>query len=334
MNRVTSCLCLILYAVIGLWGSTAVATCPVPDHDIHLGESICITVCWQNYTPVGVITPYPFDDDHPYPPEFVILPGCDPENTPCDDTTDCDPPCEAWWMFVDTVLFWGHNYGSDSAYWALLVGNNFFCPDDTFCVCVTFERQLPVELTAFSATAGDREVRLSWTTASETDNDHWVVERSLAATGPWSVVHEEPGQGTVSTETRYTYVDRGVQNGLTYWYRLTDVSLMGARRSHAPIDATPGGVSDIVPSEFVLKQNFPNPFNPTTTFEFAIPRQGFVTLKVYDLLGREVANVLEGNLEARQYQVTWKATNLSSGVYLYTLTAPGFSDTRKLLLMK
>ncbi len=90
-----------------------------------------------------------------------------------------------------------------------------------------------------------------------------------------------------------------------------------------------------LPKTFGLAQNYPNPFNPTTTIEFSVPKTEFVTLKIYNLLGQEVANLVSEKLTAGKYKYDWDAGRLASGVYLYQLkTDQGFSQTRKLILMK
>ncbi|MBS4029788.1 MAG: PD40 domain-containing protein [Ignavibacteriales bacterium] len=88
------------------------------------------------------------------------------------------------------------------------------------------------------------------------------------------------------------------------------------------------------PKEFSLAQNYPNPFNPTTTINFAIPVSGFVSLKVFNLLGEEVATVVNEHLEIGTYNVDWNASNVPSGMYFYRLAAGEFTETKKLLLMK
>jgi hypothetical protein len=330
MKRVSSCFVFVLFAFFALGSTTGWAQdCPTY-YEVNAYESVCIQICGFDPVAVGIIAPEPYDPGRP--PVYIIQPGCSPATTNCSDPT-CNPPSDYCFDALVTILNFGHPIGDSAAYWEVEL-YNYLCPNDTFCICFTFERMLPVELTAFAAIAGDGEVRLNWTTASEMENAQWVIDRSSTQNGPWTTIHEEPGQGTVSTETHYSYVDNAVQNGITYWYRLTDVSVAGVRRSHPAVSATPGSLSGEVPREFVLKQNFPNPFNPTTTFEFGLTKQGYTTLKIYDLLGREVATVVQGDMEPRWYQVTWNASNLASGVYLYTLNAPGFSATRKLLLMK
>ncbi|GEM_PF-6850285 len=103
------------------------------------------------------------------------------------------------------------------------------------------------------------------------------------------------------------------------------------------VGATPATLvkaSAQMPEKFVLAQNYPNPFNPSTQIEFSIPKDGYVTLKVYDMLGREVATLVNGELTASSYSITWNASNSASGVYLYKLDAGNYSVTKKMVLMK
>jgi hypothetical protein len=88
------------------------------------------------------------------------------------------------------------------------------------------------------------------------------------------------------------------------------------------------------PEGFALNQNYPNPFNPTTTIRYELPKQAFVTLKVYDLLGKEVATLVQETKTAGSYLASFHAAHLSSGIYFYKLTAGEFTTTKKLVLMK
>jgi len=103
------------------------------------------------------------------------------------------------------------------------------------------------------------------------------------------------------------------------------------------VSATPG-TPEVLPTEFSLAQNYPNPFNPETTIPFALPTRANVKLSVYDLLGREVATLVNGTMEAGSHTVNWNASDLSSGVYFYRLDAQAgeasFNSTRKVVLMK
>ena len=86
--------------------------------------------------------------------------------------------------------------------------------------------------------------------------------------------------------------------------------------------------------EFALSQNYPNPFNPTTMISFAVPKAGKATLKVYDLLGQEVATLVDGMMSAGSHEATFNASKLSSGTYIYRLNAENFVETRKMVLLR
>jgi len=90
----------------------------------------------------------------------------------------------------------------------------------------------------------------------------------------------------------------------------------------------------VLANEFRLLQNYPNPFNPATTIEYSIPENSIVTLKVYDILGKEVASIFNEYQNQGSYIVNWNASSLSSGVYIYKLTAGNYSDTKKMVLSK
>ena len=91
---------------------------------------------------------------------------------------------------------------------------------------------------------------------------------------------------------------------------------------------------DEAPMTFKLYQNYPNPFNPNTTIEFSLPRPGYATLKVFSMLGEEVATLVNDDLNVGTYTTQWNASGVASGVYFYRLQAGDFVDTKKLLLLK
>jgi hypothetical protein len=106
--------------------------------------------------------------------------------------------------------------------------------------------------------------------------------------------------------------------------------------SYTEVNATtsvPSGPIGVAKT-FSLAQNYPNPFNPSTQIQFSVPKAGYVTLKVYDMLGREVATLINGQLVPSSYSITWNAANVASGVYLYKLDAGSYSATKKMVLMK
>jgi hypothetical protein len=194
--------------------------------------------------------------------------------------------------------------------------------------------QLPVELTSFQALPGDGMVTLKWTTASETDNDHFVLSRRTASQENFSNIAEIPGNGTSSQSHDYQYVDNSVINGATYQYQLADVDINGTTNWHDTIVTVTPESEKAVPSEYALYQNYPNPFNPITTIGFNIKEPGMVRLTVYDLLGREVATLVNGEIAAGAHSIIWDASNMSSGIYLYRLETGDFTATKKLVLLK
>ncbi len=89
-----------------------------------------------------------------------------------------------------------------------------------------------------------------------------------------------------------------------------------------------------VPVKYELLQNYPNPFNPVTKITFRIPKDGFVTLKVYDILGRLMKTIVSKNLKADSYTETFDASGFASGIYFYRLDAPDFTQTKKMVFLK
>ena len=95
-----------------------------------------------------------------------------------------------------------------------------------------------------------------------------------------------------------------------------------------------GNNTSLIPTRFELSQNYPNPFNPTTKINFAIPKQGLVTMKIYDVLGREVRTLVNEVKQAGNYTVDFNASEFASGVYFYKLTSGDFSDIKRMILVK
>jgi hypothetical protein len=111
------------------------------------------------------------------------------------------------------------------------------------------------------------------------------------------------------------------------------VDVNGGRRDLRTASVTPAAGMGAV-TEYALSQNYPNPFNPTTSISFDVKETGLVTLKVYNMVGQEVATLVHGNLAQGRHNVTFDAANLPSGLYIYRMEAPGFEATKKMLLMK
>jgi 5'-nucleotidase/UDP-sugar diphosphatase len=106
------------------------------------------------------------------------------------------------------------------------------------------------------------------------------------------------------------------------------------QRRNSVVSPVREGKQSARPTEFRLEQNYPNPFNPTTTIQFVVPVSGFVSLKIYNLLGQEVATLINGELSAGQHDVVWNAKGIASGMYFYKLEARGYTATKKMILLR
>ena len=116
----------------------------------------------------------------------------------------------------------------------------------------------------------------------------------------------------------------------SYSYKLVQIDYDGTRNESEIVEVDVGGLL----TEYALMQNFPNPFNPTTTITWQSPLSGHQTLKVYDVLGREMATLVNDEMPAGTYELNFDAVELPSGFYFYTLTAGSFTDTKKMILLK
>jgi hypothetical protein len=140
------------------------------------------------------------------------------------------------------------------------------------------------------------------------------------------------GSGNSQTTQNYEYVDRAVVNDVTYTYRLLSHDINGAAHEYDMMaEATPGSP---IPTEYALEQNHPNPFNPNTSISYSVKEVGFVSLKIYNLLGQEVATLVSKEMAAGRYTVAFAATDLPSGVYVYRLEVNDFTAQKKMVLLK
>ncbi len=187
---------------------------------------------------------------------------------------------------------------------------------------------VPVELTSFSSVISGNSVTLEWSTATETNNAGFTLERK-SASGSWIKAAEIQGAGTSTKPVEYRFSDNNLTPG-TYNYRLIQRDFDGRETIYSLLNE----IVISVPGQFELGQNYPNPFNPTTVIRFSLPVSGMTSLKVYNETGEEVATLVDGVREAGNYEISFDARGLSSGVYFYTLSSGEFSQTKKLVLMQ
>ncbi|MBA4312999.1 MAG: hypothetical protein C0417_10255 [Chlorobiaceae bacterium] len=146
---------------------------------------------------------------------------------------------------------------------------------------------------------------------------------------------------TTNNGTSWTNINTGLENSYadviltSGTYIFTGTYGDGIwRRSLSEIITSVEQINSHIPEKFALNQNYPNPFNPSTTIQFDIPKASFVTLKVYNVLGQEVATLVNENKKIGRYEVEFDGARMASGVYFYKLQTNHFTKTMKLLLIK
>jgi hypothetical protein len=186
---------------------------------------------------------------------------------------------------------------------------------------------VPVDLTSFNAEVDNGIVTLKWSTATETNNLGFEVQRSQDNQN-WNSLAFIKGNGTSTFVHKYQFTDQVETTGIHY-YKLKQLDYNGDFNYSKIIEAN---VSK--PLSFDLSQNFPNPFNTSTTIRYQLPKDNFVSLKVYDVLGKEVKTLIREFKKAGYYTINYSANDLSSGIYFYKLTTGQYSSTKKFILLK
>ncbi|MBK6914244.1 MAG: T9SS type A sorting domain-containing protein [Ignavibacteriales bacterium] len=186
---------------------------------------------------------------------------------------------------------------------------------------------LPVELSLFSGRIIGGNIILNWETATEVRNYGFDVEKSIDGKN-FSKFGFVQGNGNSNSTKYYSFEDNSPETGINY-YRLKQIDTDGSFEYSKIIS-----VNLNIPIEFSLSQNYPNPFNPTTTIDFTLPSNTFVSLKVYDLLGKQTALLITEQKEAGSYSLQFDGTNLANGNYIYVINAGGKVITKKMTLLK
>lgn len=201
-------------------------------------------------------------------------------------------------------------------------------------VSYTSSAVVPVELSAFSAKAANGKVNLSWSTATETNNKGFEVQRK-SNDGSYITLAFIEGKGTTAKKQDYSFTDANAASGKNI-YRLKQIDFDGTTTLSKTVEAD---VKLSAPSTFTLDQNYPNPFNPSTSIKFSLAADSKVVLKVYNILGQPVSTLINGNVAAGVHSVNFNASSLTSGVYMYKLEAKGidgssFMNTKKMILTR
>ncbi len=198
-----------------------------------------------------------------------------------------------------------------------------------------FEIYIPVELTAFRADVNNRDVVLSWQTATELNNRGFEIERKVCnkqykvvSEDSWKKVGFIAGNGTTTKPQSYSYTDGNVAQG-KYSYRLKQIDFDGSFKYSDEV------IVDVkIPLKFSLEQNYPNPFNPSTKIKYSIPEDGYVSLKIYNTLGQQVTELINGFIKAGNHEVIFNSFMLSSGVYFYKMQSGNKVLVKKMMVLK
>jgi parallel beta-helix repeat protein len=187
---------------------------------------------------------------------------------------------------------------------------------------------IPVELTAFSASVTNNNVTLQWSTATETNNLGFDIERK-STEGAWIKAGFIEGSSTTTELRSYTFIDKNLPVGI-YNYRLKQIDFDGSF-AYYMLNET---VDVIAPAQFDLSQNYPNPFNPATVINYQLAENSFVTLKIYDVLGNEVVTLVNEAQPAGVFTIQFDGSTLASGMYIYKLMTENFTASKKMMLLK
>ncbi len=250
-----------------------------------------------------------------YTSGYVVLDITDPENPQLAGQYDTYPSNNG-----------GTYDGAWGCYPYLPSGNVLVSDIQTGLYVLHFDGEVPVELTSFSADNIGKDVILSWSTATETNNSGFEIQRNSG--NGFQTIGFVNGFGTTTEKHNYSYADKNLIQG-NYSYRLKQIDFDGSFEFSNEVF-----VDVISPSEFVLNQNYPNPFNPSTKIKYSLAENGFVNLSVYNMLGEKVAVLVNENMNSGEHVLNFDASSLPSGIYLAKLTSGSQVKTIKMNLIK
>jgi hypothetical protein len=204
---------------------------------------------------------------------------------------------------------------------------------------------LPVELSLFSASVSDQTVELIWETVTEVDNYGFEIERKITSdasaslsinensaegeSGNWNLIRFIEGHGNSNSPKYYSFTDSKLDGSGKYLYRLKQIDIDGEFEYSNVVEAVLK-----VPSDFVLNQNYPNPFNPSTTIKFTLHEDSPLKLSVFDIIGKEVVELLDENMSAGYHSVNFDGSSFNSGIYFYRLETDKTTEIKKMMLIK
>ena len=234
------------------------------------------------------------------------------------------------------IGYWQFNEGSGSNVYDLAGKHDLslgaFSFDETDG-WVSSNAPLPVELTSLKVIVNGLAAELHWTTASETKNYGFEIERAMnngqLTLNTWKKIGFVDGNGTTNSQKEYSYTDNELIEG-KYLYRLKQIDQDGKFKYSQEIEA----IISSVPKVFSLEQNYPNPFNPNTVIRYHIPMHSHVSLTVFDAIGRQISRLTDGEQDAGMHTVQFDGTQYSGGVYFVRLQTADGIQIKKMTLLK
>ena len=215
----------------------------------------------------------------------------------------------------------------------------FYYKDGTLVDSYLLEdNELPVELVSFDGEYIDNSIILNWKTETESRNYGFDLERrnplsapfnNVANQGVWEKIAFVPGNGNSSSPKFYSYTDTDITNSSVYHYRLKQIDTDGSFTYSDEILITVA-----IPKYFFLSQNYPNPFNPITKITFSLPEDSRVKIMIYNLLGEQVAELVNSEFISGSHTISFDANKFTSGIFLYRIEARNFVATKKMTLLK
>ena len=191
---------------------------------------------------------------------------------------------------------------------------------------------LPVELSYFLASNAQEGIKLKWRTETEVNNYGFEIERQVGSKQTskcnWNKIGFVEGNGNSNSPKLYSFIDRNISGG-RYSYRLKQIDNDGTITYSNVVSIDANSLS-----HYELNQNYPNPFNPTTKIKFTLPEAAQMSVKVFNVLGKEVAELVNKRMEAGTHEVNFDATGLNSGIYFYRIKAGYFISVKKMTLLR
>jgi PKD repeat protein len=219
------------------------------------------------------------------------------------------------------------------------------------------DQSLPIELMVFTAVPTENSISLKWETGSEMNNLGFNILRSISKDGLYEMIASYQtdinlkGQGNSPTEKKYQFTDWNVEKNVTYWYKLVDLDFSGVETQHGPILGKIAYIADNlfqinygdIPQQYMLYDNFPNPFNMTTSIQIDIPDNDFsneiISINIFNVLGKKVSQLYHGPLSAGKYRLHWDGKNdsgndMASGLYILSFQSQSYISSKKMILIR